>query len=138
MGLPEPLHPASDRFFGGADVIVTNVVQPYQRDFIADQPIVLSADGQSGFVPRRRLVVTRHAAELSLLFHEFADRFFREIYETDKYAFFGTLAQAAIDYVDSYGDPDAAQDLLLHVFEAGSHYVLDASAVLDEMGMESE
>ena len=106
----------TEPFFGGADVIIDDAEQPYHESFLEHQPAVIDA---TRYEPRRRVVVTRHAERLSALFYQFRDSGFDEIDYGTKYLVYGTLAQAALDYLTHNGDPDDPFPMLEHVFNAG-------------------
>ena len=92
----------TEPFFGGADVIIDDAEQPYHESFLEHQPAVIDA---TRYEPRRRVVITRHAERLSSLFYQFRDSSFDEIDYGTKYLVYGTLAQAALDYITHNGDP---------------------------------
>lgn len=110
------LGPNEPPLFGGADVIIDETEHPFHESFMEDQPLVIDA---TGYQPRRRVVVTKHARRLSALFYQFRDTGFDEIDYGTKYLFYGTLAQAALDYLTQHGDVDDPFPMLEHVLEAG-------------------
>jgi hypothetical protein len=107
-------------YFGGADVIIDDELRPHHEHFLANQPVVFDS---SGYRARRRVVITKNARPLSALFYQFRDSDFVEIDSLTKYAFYGILAQAALDYIDRHGDPDDPFPLLEGVFDAGASFL---------------
>jgi hypothetical protein len=97
-----PGSPSDEAFFGGADVIIDEVSKPGHERFLENQPMVLDP---GGYDARRRVVITTHARRLSELLYQFRDSDFDEIESDSKYRFYGTLAQAALDYLQKIGDP---------------------------------
>ena len=62
--------PPDEPEWGGADVIIRARSQEADEKWAADQPFVIDADA---YVPRHRLVITKHAKELTWLFCEFRE-----------------------------------------------------------------
>jgi hypothetical protein len=102
--------------WGGADVMICTDPTERQREWAENQPLVVDA---TTYVPRRRLVVTRHARALTWLFYQFREIYSDRIDYVNKYPFYGTLAQAALDYVAQHGDAEEVESLLLTVLDAG-------------------
>lgn len=88
--------------WGGADVIITKKPDKRVEQWLADQHVVISYQNT---IPQKRLVVTDFSRELSWLFYQVRDIFSGRIDFTTKYDFFGTLAQAALDYAKSHEKP---------------------------------
>jgi len=107
-----------DEFFGGADVIISDELRSNHQRFISDQPQVFPMS-DSEYIPRRRVVITRHAAVLSALFFAFRDSSGDLITAANKHEFYGTLAQSSIDFIEAHGDPVDATDLLREVYQNG-------------------
>lgn len=123
----EDYHPRAfdPPLFGGADVIIDEVEMPHHPSFLANQPLVLD---KSGYQALRRVVITKNARALSSLFYQFRDSGFDEIDSLTKYGFYGTLAQAALDYIGRHGDPDDPFPMLERVFDAGASFLRKARA----------
>jgi len=100
--------------FGGADVIITREASPSLREWAAVQPLVL---GNVGYAPRRRLVETRHAVELSWLLYQFRELYGDILDSNNKYYFYGMAAQAAIEFIADHGDETELKPLLMHVID---------------------
>lgn len=111
--------------FHGADVGIVEKAADRHRQWVADQPVVIDA---VGFVPRRRLIETPFATELSWLFYQFRDNSPDLIDCGNKYAFYGTLAQTAIDVTADTSDQTDAAGMLLAVFETGARFLRDLAS----------
>jgi len=83
--------------WGGADVIISSQWNDNIKEWLGDQPLVVSLQKSE---PKRRAVITEFAKELSWLFYQLRDTFTGEIDYISKYDFYGLLAQAAIDYLE--------------------------------------
>ena len=115
-GLPQEASKYKE--WGGADVIISKRENPSNLKWFEDQPFVIS---QQKTQPRKRLVITEHAAELSWLFDQL-----KEIYRTgldyvSKYDFYGQLAQAALDSLEENPDIDAFE-LCLEVIKSAKQF----------------
>ncbi|HPS65263.1 MAG TPA: hypothetical protein PK447_06800 [Ignavibacteria bacterium] len=108
--------------WGGADVIICSVVDDMKLGWIQNQPMVIS---MQLLEPKRRLVVTKYAKELSWLFYQMREAAVNKIDFISKYDFYGLLAQSAINFMGLNKEFEL-QDLLLAVFYAGKEYLRDA------------
>jgi hypothetical protein len=75
--------------------------------------------------PKRRLVVTKYAKELSWLFYQMKNAAVNKIDYISKYDFYGILAQTAINFIELNKEFEL-KDLLLAVFYSGKEYLRDA------------
>lgn len=89
---------SSIKEWGGADVIICSRLKESIKKWLGDQPLVISFQKTE---PRRRAVITKFSKELSWLFYQLRDVFAGEIDYISKYDFYGLLAQAAIDYLET-------------------------------------
>jgi len=80
----------------GSDVVICSNPSKSQLLWIGEQNLVIRLQDTE---PRRRLVVTKYSMELSWLFNELRDIFFKIFDFVNKYDFYGVLAQAALDYI---------------------------------------
>ena len=63
--------------WGGADVIICNEVDSNNAEWIKNQPIVISPQETD---PMRRIVVTEYSLQLSWLFIELREAFYKQIW----------------------------------------------------------
>ncbi len=108
--------------WSGADVIICSVADDMARRWIDNKPMVVS---MQLLEPRRRLVVTKYAKELSWLFYQMRDAAKNKIDFVSKYDFYGLLAQSAINFIELNKEYEMS-DLLLAVYYAGKEYLRDA------------
>lgn len=106
--------------WGGADVIISKKMTPEDKRWINDQPFVISPQST---VPRRRLVITPYAIELSWLFYQLKDVFNDQIDFINKYDFYGLLAQNALDFIEKNGDEYECNSLLISVLDKSRGFV---------------
>jgi len=106
--------------WGGADVIIAEKVTKKLKDWLGNQPTVISFQVS---VPRRRLVITRHAKELSWLFIQLRELYTGRIDYVSKYDFYGELAQKAIDVIHESNDECSNQELLFEVLRLSKVYI---------------
>jgi len=99
------------RSWGGADVIIRPKMTKKTERWLGNQNLVVSAQKT---VPRKRAVITSYFQELSWLFNQLKNIFRGRIDYISKYDFYGSLAQAAIDYIES-ADKVERETLLLTV-----------------------
>jgi len=104
----------STREWGGADVIIASNMTEEIRQWLGDQPLVVSLQKTA---PRRRAVVTQYSKELSWLFDQLKSIFSENIDYVSKYDFYGLLAQSAIDYLENDQENQNVKDMLLHVLD---------------------
>lgn len=106
------------RNWGGADVIIRPRMTEKRITWLGDQNLVISSQKTA---PRRRAVITEYFKELSWLFHQLKYIFRGKIDYISKYDFYGSLAQAAIDYIES-ADKVERETLLLTVVEQAREF----------------
>ena len=107
------------REWGGADVIITKDVERINPDWVKNQPIVISE--QEG-EPQRRLVVTEYSIELSWVFMQLRDIFGESIDFYNKYHFYGSLAQSALDVISENDGQVELLNLLLQVVSSAEGF----------------
>ena len=100
--------------WGGADVIITAEMNESIKDWIGSQPLVISFQKTA---PRRRLVLTNYSRELSWLFFELKAIFYDKLDYIIKYDFYGSLAQAALEYIEEHKKKVMLKPLLLAVLK---------------------
>lgn len=98
----------------GADVIISAHINKELKKWRDQDNLVISTQQ---IQPRRRLIITEYSKELSSLFMQLKSIFQGELDYISKYDFYGTLAQAAIVYLDN-NDNIECNDLLLNVLDA--------------------
>lgn len=108
------------RAFGGADVIVSNEFSPENERWVNDQHFVISPQSTA---PRKRLVITPYAIELSWLFHQLADVFHEQIDFINKYDFYGLLAQNALDFIENNNNEYDCNSLLIYVLDESRNFL---------------
>lgn len=108
------------RPFGGADVIISKTLTPENESWVNNQSFVISPQKTE---PRRRLVITQYAKELSWLFHQLADVFHEQIDFVNKYDFYGSLAQNALDFIEENDSGYDCNSLLLSVLNESKGFV---------------
>ena len=105
--------------WGGADVIIKNQLNEKTRKWLGRQNIVLSFQKNE---PRRRAVITEFSKELSWTFIQLRNIFRENINYISKYDFYGSLAQAAIDYIEDSGEHTERKQLLYVVLDAARNF----------------
>lgn len=110
----------STREWGGADVVIASSMTEEIRQWVNDQPLVIS---QQKTASRRRAVVTQYSKELSWLFEQLKQIFSEKIDYVSKYDFYGLLAQSAIDYMENNEDNQNVKGLLLHVLNTAKGWL---------------
>ena len=105
--------------WGGADVIIRNQLNENEREWLAHQHIVLSFQKNE---PRRRAVITEFSKELSWTFVRLRDIFRGNIDYISKYDFYGSLAQASIDYLEHSGENADCKELLYTVLDVARSF----------------
>jgi len=110
--------------WGGADVIIRSRLDESIKEWLGDQPIVISFQSTE---PRRRAVITKYSRELSWLLYELRNLFSEKIDYILKYDFYGLLAQTAIDYLE-ISEPQDAKGLLLAVLNVAEGFCNDESS----------
>jgi hypothetical protein len=105
--------------WGGADVIIRNKLNENERKWLGRQNIVLSFQKNE---PRRRAVITEFSKELSWTFIRLRDIFGENINYISKYDFYGSLAQAAIEYIEDSGEHTECKQLLYVVLDAARNF----------------
>lgn len=105
--------------WGGADVIIASQMKKDILDWQNSKPDTISYRKTA---PRRRAVITEYSRELSWLFYKLKDIFVGRIDYASKYDFYGTLAQAALDYIEIKKSNANCQELLLAVLDSASKW----------------
>ena len=106
--------------WSGADVIITEQINDTHKDWLGNQPLVISFQQ---FDAMKRLVVTQHAFELSWLFIQLRELYSGRIDHISKYDFYGELAQKAIDTINFTNDELSYEELLLAVLRQSKVYI---------------
>lgn len=106
-----PKNISSIRNWSGADVIIQPRKTKEVIEWLGKQNLVITSQETT---PRRRAVITKYAQELSWLFNELKRIFQDRIDYISKYDFYGSLAQAALDYLNSNKEINR-EELLLTV-----------------------
>ena len=110
--------------WGGADVIIKSRLDESSKEWLEDQPIVISFQSTE---PRRRAVITKYSKELSWLFYQLKFLFSEKIDYVSKYDFYGLLAQTAIEYLKISEEPRNSKGLLLAVLNQAKEFQNDES-----------
>lgn len=108
------------RNWGGADVGIAPRMTPSIQRWLEDQPTIISLQTTT---PKKRVVITGYSKELSWLFYQLKDIAQGKIDYISKYDYYGLLAQAAIDYLDSNGDSINCKDLLITVIKQAEEFL---------------
>jgi len=108
--------------WGGADVIICSVPDQSQIKWAVKNNVVI---GLQNLKPKKRLVVTKHSKELSWLFNELKEIFSENIDFVNKYDFYGLLAQAAIDYINSNQSKFSLNELLIAVLSQAMEFIIN-------------
>lgn len=106
--------------WGGADVIIAGKTRKKDLKWLGNENIVISLQES---IPKKRLVVTKYAKELSWLFFQLRDIFYENIDFISKHDFYGSLAQSAIDYININKRNLKANELLLWVLNTSRNFV---------------
>ena len=107
-------------FWGGADVLINTRMLKKHKEWLGNQPEVLSFGSTT---PMRRVVVTKHAIELTWLFIQLRDLYLERINSVSKYDFYGELAQKAIDLLKETDNKCSADELLFEVLRTSKIYI---------------
>ena len=105
--------------WGGADVVIRNKLHEKTLKWLGRQNIVLSFQKNE---PRRRAVITEFSKELSWTFIRLRNIFSGNLNYISKYDFYGSLAQAAIDYIEDSGEHTECKQLLYVVLNAARNF----------------
>ena len=106
--------------WSAADVIITEQINDTHKAWLGNQPLVISFQQ---FDSMKRLVVTKHAFELSWLFIQLREFYSGRIDHISKYDFYGELAQKAIDTINFTNDEISYEELLLAVLRQSKVYI---------------
>ncbi|MHB1326182.1 MAG: hypothetical protein ACYC0L_08280 [Thermoleophilia bacterium] len=98
----------------GADVIICSEMNDEISKWLGDSHPVISLQKSE---PQRRIIITQYSKELSWLFVQLRDAFSESIDFSSKYDFYGSLAQAAIDYLKDNSSSVECNGLLLEVLD---------------------
>ncbi len=107
------------REWAGADVIISRTIREDLKRWAERDRHVISFQKTA---PRRRLVITEHAKELSWLFLKLQKIFSGRIDYASKYDFYGSLAQAALDCLEESKGKADQKTLLLRVLDAAKKF----------------
>ena len=105
--------------WGGADVVIRSKLNENERKWLGRQNIVLSFQKNE---PRHRAVITEFSKELSWTFIQLRNIFRANINYISKYDFYGSLAQAAIDYIEDSREHTDCKQLLYVVLNAARNF----------------
>lgn len=89
----------SVQLWQSADVIVCRRLDNKVKEWLDEQPLVISFQKVE---PRRRAVVTDYAQEVSWFLLQISDIFEDKIDDISEYDFFGSVADAAITYLEGH------------------------------------
>lgn len=106
--------------WGGADVVISKTMNKQIQKWLESDNIVISFQDTA---PKRRAVITEYSKELSWLFEELKNIFTGEIDFITKYDFYGSLAQSAIDYLETNKGNLEMKDLLVSVINASRRFL---------------
>ena len=106
--------------WGGADVIIRSKLDEKISRWLGNQPSVILSYQKTA--PRRRAVITQFSRELSWIFRQLGRICSEEIDYVSKYDFYGSLAQAAIDYLEHSGERSERDQLLYAVSDAARNF----------------
>ena len=107
-------------YWGGADVLINTRLLKKHKDWLGDQPLVLSFQTT---LPMRRVVTTKYAVELTWLFIQLRKLYYERIDSVSKYDFYGELAQKAIDVVNETDNKCSVEELLFEVLRTSKIYI---------------
>ena len=107
------------RPWGGADVIIAASITKELKEWLGDQPIVIS---KQNTIPQRRLVITEHWKELSWLFDQVKVILADYIDYITKYDFYGSMADAANRFIENHEEYEAEELLLAALWEVRRYY----------------
>jgi hypothetical protein len=111
--------PKQQNEWGGADVVIRDQLNENISKWLGNQNIILSFQKDE---PRRRAVITEFSKELSWTFRQLRDIFKEDLDYISKYDFYGSLAQAAIDYLECSKEKAECKKLLQTVLDAAGNY----------------
>ena len=107
-------------YWGGADVLINTRLLKKHKEWLGDQPLVLSFQST---LPMRRVVITKYAVELTWLFIQLRKLYYERIDSVSKYDFYGELAQKAIDVVNETDTKCSVEELLFEVLRTSKIYI---------------
>ena len=107
-------------YWGGADVLINTRLLKKHKEWLGNQPLVLSFQPTS---PMRRVVITKYAVELTWLFIQLRELYYERIDSVSKYDFYGELAQKAIDVVNETDNKCSVEELLFEVLRTSKIYI---------------
>ena len=105
--------------WGGADVIIAPSITKELKEWLEDQPIVIS---NQKTIPKRRLVITEYWKELSWLFDQAKVILADQIEYITKYDFYGGMADASIRFIENHEEYEAEELLLAALWEVRRYY----------------
>ena len=105
--------------FSGADVIISSKMNSRLKEFINDTPFIVNLDSQDFVEEKHRVIITKYSKELSWLFFKLRDIFKDKIDFSNKFQFYGILAEAAKNKLQK--NPNCSlNDLLRSVLNHGA------------------
>ena len=107
-------------YWGGADVLINTRLLKKHKEWLGDQPLVLSFQST---LPMRRVVITKYAVELTWLFIQLRKLYYERIDSVSKYDFYGELAQKAIDVINETDTKCSVEELLFEVLRTSKIYI---------------
>ena len=109
--------------WGGADVIISDKKTPELIKWSENQSIIIDLNNNSFVSPGNRLIISKYSKELSWLFYELKAIFHDYIDFSNKYQFYGILAESALEFIDN-NNKYSSIDLLCHVLNDGVNKIL--------------
>ena len=107
------------RPWGGADVIIAPSVTEELKEWLGDQPVVIS---EQKTMPKRQVVITDYWKELSWLFDQVKVILADHIGYITKYDFYGRMADAANRFIENHEEYEAEDLLLAALWEVKRYY----------------
>ena len=109
--------------WGGADVIISKHKTPELKKWVDNESLIIDLECNDLVSPGNRLVISQYAKELSWLFYELKSIFSDYIDFSNKYQFYGTLAQSAIDFILNHKKYNP-EELLCYVLNNGAYKIV--------------
>lgn len=105
--------------WSGADVLIASTFDAAARKWLGDEP---SLTGPQGVGPRRRVIITKYAGELSWLFYQLSDWLWGKIDYVSKCDLYCLLGQSAIDWLKNNEEIHDPKVLLLSVLDGAKDF----------------